>query len=138
MPATFAEKSRKLLRKIFMFAGAGCISLLFQACYGVIEDSNYDEITISGRVRCKETQKPIPGINVTIQSIKSDTAWDRTSAIGYFVIFVPKEDARFTIEFEDVDEEYNEGWFLTKTEEIEVSKNKRQYDIDIFLDKISE
>jgi len=35
---TISEKSRKLLRRIFMVLGVAAISLVFQACYGMPMD----------------------------------------------------------------------------------------------------
>ena len=31
----FSEKSRKVLRKIFLFLGVSAVALVFQACYGM-------------------------------------------------------------------------------------------------------
>ena len=40
---TVAEKSRKLLRKVFMVLGVAAISLVFQACYGMPMDWDWDD-----------------------------------------------------------------------------------------------
>ena len=37
----FSEKSRKVLRKFFLFFGVAAVSLVFQACYGMPMDDYY-------------------------------------------------------------------------------------------------
>ena len=41
--ATFSEKCRKMLRRIFIILGVSAISLMFAACYGMPIDDGEQE-----------------------------------------------------------------------------------------------
>jgi len=56
---TISEKSRKVLRKIYLFFGAAVISMLFAACYGMPMDCWED----CKDPCCKPPNKEIPNGN---------------------------------------------------------------------------
>ncbi|MCL2270991.1 MAG: hypothetical protein FWC24_06575 [Treponema sp.] len=40
--ALFLQKTRRVLRKVFLFAGVAAVALLFQACYGPAPAYDYE------------------------------------------------------------------------------------------------
>ena len=58
-------KTRNLLRNFFAGISLTAAAFIFQACYGMVEDTEYD-LNLSGTVKSKITNMPIKGIKVTV------------------------------------------------------------------------
>jgi hypothetical protein len=103
------EKSRKLLRNIYMVLGAGAISLLFQACYGGPMDDMLDE-EIQGQVVSKKSGEGINGIAIYVKDAYS--GYLQSYDNGSFHLYLPRqEDKTYPIIFTDIDGEDNGGRF---------------------------
>jgi hypothetical protein len=122
-----SERCRKILRTIFRGISVSVVSLIIQACYGVIypdEPEMYgmpypeygipppsEETSIYGKVVAKETGKPIFGIQVSVEETEY---WERTDKYGRFNLWVPVQE-EYKLKFEDVDGPYNDGLFKKQT-----------------------
>jgi len=102
---SITERCRKILRTIFRGIGVSAVSLIIQACYGVMPPE--EESSISGKVVAKETGKPILGIQVSVEETEY---WERTDKNGYFSFWVPIQEV-YVLKFEDIDGPYNDGLF---------------------------
>jgi len=118
---------RKILRKLYQSLGLGAVAMVFQACYGIPADNQ--ETGIYGLVKSGADDKPIPGIDVTVQGFKS--GHERTSKDGYFSFIVPRQKS-YILKFEDVDGSYNGGLF--KSKELTVTLTDASRSLDIYLD----
>jgi len=121
------DRFRKILRTVFRGIGVSVISLILQACYGVMYPDEPGgaygmpapaygpepprEITIYGKVTAKETGEPIFGIQVTVEETE---LLERTGLNGNFYLQVPIQEV-YKIKFEDVDGPYNDGLFKQQT-----------------------
>jgi len=121
------DRFRKILRTVFRGIGVSVISLILQACYGVMypdEPVAYGmpapaygpeppprEITIYGKVTAKETGEPIFGILVTVEETE---LLERTGLNGFFYLTLPVQE-EYKIKFEDTDGPYNGGLFKQQT-----------------------
>ena len=123
------NRGRKILGKIFRVISVSVVSLILQACYGVMfPDEPYAEYgmpapaygmppdepyyvqqtVIRGTVVAEKTGDPIFGIKVSIEGTSYSA---RTDLEGYFYISgVPVQDV-YNVKFEDVDGIYNDGLF---------------------------
>ena len=141
-----AEKHRKLLRKIFLGIGAAATALGIQGCwffpapkYGMPDAPEYgmpypeQDVVIQGQVLSAATDKPITGINVSLQNNAS--LYDRTSITGYFYIYAPRQDS-FVLEFEDVDGPFNGGLFQRKEKEISLTDTDTSF--KVYLTEVTE
>jgi len=119
---SITERFRKVLRTVFRGIGVSVISLIIQACYGVMypdEPAAYgmpppaygplpvEEVSISGKVVAKETGKPIFGIQVSVEETELSK---RTDENGFFNLIAPIQEL-YKLKFEDVDGPYNDGLF---------------------------
>ena len=119
---SITERFRKVLRTVFRGIGVSVISLIIQACYGVMypdEPAAYgmpppaygplpvEEVSISGKVVAKETGKPIFGIQVSVEETELSK---RTDENGGFYLTAPVQET-YKLKFEDVDGPYNDGLF---------------------------
>jgi putative lipoprotein (rSAM/lipoprotein system) len=112
------ERWRKILRMVFRGISVSVVSLIIQACYGMIPPDEWaeygmpppeylQETSIRGKVTAKHTGEPIFGIKVSIHGTEY---WDRTDKYGNFYFWVPIQD-EYKLKFEDVDGPYNGGLF---------------------------
>ncbi|MDR0495069.1 MAG: hypothetical protein LBG95_05515 [Treponema sp.] len=120
-----SERCRKILRNVFRVVGVSVVSLVIQACYGVMyPDEPYpeygmpppdyiQETTIRGKVTAKETGEPIFGIRVSV-NVGQTEYWERTDKDGLFYLRVPVQDI-YELKVEDVDGSYNGGLFKEQT-----------------------
>ena len=113
-----SEKSRKILRKIFMGLGAASVSLLFQACYGMPQGG----VEIFGTVTSKTDDAPIPGIGISTDGspdyyINGQAVYTYvTNEYGNFHLY-PREQSSYTLTFTDIDGPAN-GSFKTLTKTV--------------------
>ncbi|MDR2942577.1 MAG: carboxypeptidase-like regulatory domain-containing protein [Treponema sp.] len=120
-----SEYYRKIIRKIFRGIGVSVVSLVIQACYGIIPpDEPYaeygmpcppdyvQETSIYGKVRVKGTGEPIFGIKVSIEETEYSK---RTDENGDFYIYGLPAQEKYKLKFEDVDGTYNGGLFKKET-----------------------
>jgi hypothetical protein len=111
---------RKVLRTVLRGVGVSVVSLILQACYGVMypdEPVAYGmpapaygmppDLSISGKVVAKETGKPIFGIQVSVEETE---LMERTDKNGNFYLYAPIQET-YKLKFEDVDGPYNDGYF---------------------------
>jgi len=106
-----SEKSRRVFRAVYRGLGVTAISLVFQACYGPVQDYyamygmppdiQYEELYIRGYVKSKKTGEPISGISIWIKDITVNYNYS-TYDMGRFSFYLPKQD-EYTIVFTDVD-----------------------------------
>jgi hypothetical protein len=120
-----SERFRKILRAVFRAVSVSVVSLVIQACYGIMyPDGPYpeygmpppdynQEATIRGRVTAKETGAPIFGIRVSV-NIGQTEYWDHTDKYGNFYLLLPAQDV-YELRVEDVDGPYNGGLFKGET-----------------------
>jgi hypothetical protein len=120
-----SERFRKILRAVFRAVSISVVSLVIQACYGIMyPDEPYaeygmpppdynQETSIRGKVIAKETGDPIFGIRVSV-NIGQTEYWDRTDKYGNFSLWLPVQDI-YELKFEDVDGPYNGGLFKGET-----------------------
>jgi putative lipoprotein (rSAM/lipoprotein system) len=126
-----SERCRKVLRTVFRGIGVSVVSLIIQACYGILPPDTIEceygmpaecnqETSIYGKVVSKETGKPIFGIQVSIENIeetkktKKNGYWDRTDKYGNFSLWPPTQKV-YKLKFKDVDGQYNGGLFKEQT-----------------------
>jgi len=78
-------------------------------------DPDYvQHVSISGKVVSKETQKPIFGIEVSIEETENVVEPERTDKNGYFSFYIPVQEV-YKLKIEDVDGPYNGGLFKSQT-----------------------
>jgi hypothetical protein len=122
-----SERCRKVLRTIFRGIGVSIVSLIIQACYGILPPDDpgaaygmpppeygpdyIQETSIYGKVVAKETGEPILGIEVSIEETEY---WERTDKYGYFYFWLPVQE-EYKLKIEDIDGEYNGGLFKGQT-----------------------
>jgi len=117
-----AGRFRKILRTVFRGIGVSVISLILQACYGVMypdEPAAYGmpppdkETLIHGKVTASNTGDPIFGIKVSVD--ETDDRWEYTDKYGCFYFYsIPIKD-EYKLKLTDVDGPYNGGYFKEKT-----------------------
>jgi hypothetical protein len=104
------KRCRKIFKTIFRVIGISAVSFIVQDCaYGIPFPE--DQTRISGKVIAKETEKPILGIQVSIEETEY---WERTDKDGYFILWVPVQEV-YKLKIEDVDGPYNDGLFKEQT-----------------------
>jgi hypothetical protein len=118
-----ANMRRKIIRNIFKGLTLTSSAFVFQACYGTGEDFGADAL-LSGVVKSKITNMPIPGIKV---SIDNQPQYEVTDADGQFEIYV-STDEDLRVCFEDIDAG-EDGAYLPKDTVVQATKNQ-----DIILD----
>jgi hypothetical protein len=115
-----SDRFRKMLRTVFRGIGVSVISLIIQACYGVLPpDINTvaygppppQNNRIRGTVKANETGKPINGIKVSAEEIDSYVLTDKD---GYFYLTVPTQE-EYILKIEDIDGPANDGTFKQQT-----------------------
>jgi putative lipoprotein (rSAM/lipoprotein system) len=133
-----SEKSRRVLRRIYLGLGAATVSLLFQACYGMPIDTPAEYgmphdryVSISGVVRSK-ANAPIRGIKV---SVKDSSSPHFTDTGGNFSIYMPQQES-YKLKFEDIDGPENGGYFKTLKKKIDLDDTGTY--MDIYLDEVDE
>ena len=136
-----SEKRRKKLKKISLGLGTAVMSLLLQTCtskpvfieesmavmYGPAPDFAMD-VSIQGIVLEENTEKPIPGIQVTVKDLSSIVYTDEE---GKFTIYVPQQN-QYQLEFEDIDGPEN-GSFGPASIDIALEENDSTTVWQIFL-----
>lgn len=95
------EKKQQLLRFLFGSFTATALMFVFQACYGMPNDTLY--IYVQGTVVSDVTGEPIPNIEVR-SNTSSDTV--RTDEMGQFFITVPSMTIP-NLTFKDIDQAEN-------------------------------
>jgi len=128
--ASIANRFRKILRTVFRGIGVSVVSLILQACYGVIYPDDIGTggpggaygmpppaygmppyTNIYGKVTASNTGEAIFGIKV---SNEENDDWEYTDRYGRFDFRMPiKETYKF--KFEDVDGIYHGGFFKEKS-----------------------
>ena len=122
---TITGRGRRILSRLFRVISVSAASLILQACYGVMPpddtyaeygmpppDPNYvQHVSINGKVVSKETQKPIFGIEVSLQGTEYMI---HTREDGYFYLDVPYQN-NYTIILKDVDGPAHGGLFQEQT-----------------------
>ena len=121
----FTQKTRKLLRAIYMTVGAGVVSLVFQACYGV------PPAVINGEVLDGNTKKPIPGIKVSPED--SGDYHEITDSNGKFSMYL--YNSTIVLIFEDIDGPLN-GSYQQKT--VKFSDKDTQKKLTVLLQEQNE
>ena len=136
-----SKRPLRMLRKIGKGMGTAAISLLLQTCsskpvfieegmavmYGPPPDYARD-VSIQGIVLSEITEKPIPGIKVSVNDQSSIVYTDEE---GKFTIFVPQQD-QYQLEFEDIDGPEN-GSFGPASKDIALEENDSTTVWQIFL-----
>jgi hypothetical protein len=121
------ERWRKVLRNIFRGISVSVVSLIIQACYGIMPPDEPGLVeygmpvppaygmpsgtSIFGKVVAKETGKPIFGIEVSIEETEY---CKRTHEDGYFDFWIPIQD-EYKLKIKDIDGPYNDGLFKEQT-----------------------
>jgi len=118
------ERCRKVLRTVFRGIGVSVVSLVLQACYGVMypdEPAAYGmpppaygmppNTYIYGKVTASNTGDPIFGIKV---SSEENDDWEYTDKYGRFDFQLPVKET-YKLKFEDVDGPYHGGFFKEKS-----------------------
>ena len=123
------NRFRKILRTVFRGIGVSVVSLILQACYGVIypDDTGNGQggaygmpppaygmppnTYIFGKVTASNTGDPIFGIKV---SSEENDDWEYTDKYGKFNFSLPVQET-YKIKFEDVDGPYHGGFFKEKS-----------------------
>lgn len=95
------EKKQQFLRFLFGSFTATALMFVFQACYGMPNDTLY--IYVQGTVVSDVTGEPIPNIEVR-SNTSSDTV--RTDEMGQFFITVPSRTIP-NLTFKDIDQAEN-------------------------------
>ena len=118
---TITGRGLKILRMVFRGISVSVVSLILQACFGILlpdeptaaygmpspTPPEKQNTLIQGKVRANETGEPIYGIKVSIEGTKYR---DSTDSTGYFSVWVPIQD-NYKIKIEDVDGDANGGLF---------------------------
>jgi hypothetical protein len=122
--ADITNRFRKILRTVFRGIGVSVVSLILQACYGVMyPDDNGpsgaygmpppETITsIYGRVTARNTGDPIFGIQVSVEETEYNK---RTDENGWFYFFDIPIQEKYKLKFEDIDGPANGGLFKGQT-----------------------
>jgi len=139
---TIAGRGRKILGMIFRGISVSVVSLILQACFGILlpdeptaaygmpppSPPEKQETSIRVKVKANETGEPIFGIKVSIEGTKY---WDYTNKEGYFSVLVPTQN-NYRIKLEDVDGPAHGGLFKGQTRTI---KQENTYNtLLIFMD----
>jgi hypothetical protein len=121
------NRFRKILRTVFRGIGVSVVSLILQACYGVMYPDDIGtggpggaygmpppETTTSiyGRVTAKNTGDPIFGIKVSVEETEYNKKTDEN---GWFYFLELPIQEKYKLKFEDVDGPYNGGLFKEQT-----------------------
>ena len=136
-----SEKRQKKLKKISLGLGTVVMSLFLQTCsskpvtigeslavmYGPPPDFERD-VSIQGIVLAESTEKPVPGIQVSVKDLSSIVYTDEE---GKFTIFVPQQD-QYQLEFEDIDGPEN-GSFGPTSKDIALEENDSTTIWQVFL-----
>jgi hypothetical protein len=122
------NRFRKILRTVLRGVGVSVVSLILQACYGVMYPDDIGKgngpsgaygmpppettTSIYGRVTAKNTGDPIFGIQVSVEETEYNK---RTDENGWFSFFgIPIQEI-YKLKFEDVDGPANGGLFKEQT-----------------------
>jgi hypothetical protein len=122
---TIAGRGLKILKMVFRGISVSVVSLILQACFGILlpdtQTAEYgcppplppenQETSINGKVVSKKTGNPINGIKITIDGTGVSA---RTDMDGNFYLWVRIQD-RYKLKFEDIDGSDNGGLFLEQT-----------------------
>jgi hypothetical protein len=132
-----SDRFRKILRTVFRGIGVSVVSLIIQACYGVLPPDvgtvayGMPPPKVNGKVKKEGTETAIQGIKVSDEDSGNYALTDKD---GYFYIFVNERES-YKINIEDIDGEANGGKFKQKT----LTLNKNQInDLSIGLDPDTE
>jgi hypothetical protein len=140
------NRFRKILRTVFRGIGVSVVSLILQACYGVIYPDDdgpggaygmpppaygmpYD-VSINGKVVAKETGNPIFRIQVSVEETEYS---ERTDPNGNFYLYVPSQ-KEYKLKFEDVDGPDNGGQFKRQTWTIKYEDTYRDILVGMDID----
>jgi len=122
-----SDKSRKLLRAFYMLIGAGAVSFVFQACYGV----PHDPVIIDGKVVSKSTNEPVPGIKVSIENDYYKDYYKLSNSKGEFMFTDYSELYEYIFNFEDLEGNYKKHQETVKSDENKIS-------LTVYLEKNDE
>jgi len=76
-------KTRKWLRAIFGTISLTAVAFVFQACYGIDRDCDFDT-HLSGKVRSKTTNLPIEGIKVSVANSVNYGITDKNGDFDFY------------------------------------------------------
>jgi len=120
------ERFRKVLRTVFRGIGVSVISLILQACYGIMYPDEpggaygmpppETTTSIFGKVTASNTGDPIFGIKVSVDETDEEADhWEYTDKYGRFYFnSIPIKD-EYILKLKDVDGPYHGGYFKEKT-----------------------
>lgn len=135
---------RKIARKIFGGISFTAMAFVFQACYGMPDDTElFNEVKLSGTVRAKSTKLPVEGITIAVND--DFNYYGITDKDGNFSFYanVPRKNYysekdgityspnSVNVHFHDTDSIEN-GWFSNRTIIINpVKKDEIKIDIEL-------
>ena len=130
-------KSRKMLRKLFNCFSLTAVAFVFQSCYGMEPDNQYD-VKLSGTVISSATNEPIKGIKI---SVVDGVNYAFTDENGKFSFYASVDDYcgnpdGINVRFADIDGVEN-GHFTDKTVNV-TSDCKDEVKINVALDEVAE
>jgi hypothetical protein len=126
------EKTRIILRNVYVALGTTAMPFLIHAAYGMRQpDPESYTVPVQGRVVSEETGEPVAGIRVRYNNY---TIVD-TDSDGRFFIYVPEEDF-YSIGFVDMDGFENSGFFSYK--HMSISRNEIEDPLSVSLHRESQ
>jgi hypothetical protein len=107
------DHGRKIISRIFRVISVSAASMILQACYGImVPDEESGEYGIQGKVVSRKTQKPIFGIQISVEGTGQQK---RTGEDGYFYLYNLPAQNEYILKVEDIDGPYNGGLFKGQT-----------------------
>lgn len=91
-------KAYKWFRRVLIASSFTTLMFIMQACYGVPEPYDYEEITISGIVVDKDTQEPLKGVQVNCSC--DNNAYSNENGEFSFSCYSEYDDTDYSLSFE--------------------------------------
>jgi putative lipoprotein (rSAM/lipoprotein system) len=121
------SKGRLLLRRFLTALSIGAVAITFQACYGV------PMVTVTGTVKARDTNEPIPGIQILIDE---NEYHEMSDSEGNFELFIERwtSDKKYNkkIIFKDIDGPEN-GEFQDKEMTVDTKVDLNLH--EVFLER---
>ena len=128
----FSEKTRKLLRAIYMGLGASAVALMFQACYGMPLPEG---LHLRGQVLSEGEEEAINGIHISWKD--NETFFTTSSSDGCFSLYISEEEfyssPTKTVVFKDLDGNDNGGNFQTLERKVSYDDNYSPITVSLSL-----
>jgi len=140
-----SDRFRKTLSAVLRGIGVSVVSLIIQACYGVLPPDlgsvaygmPEPRFRFQGTVKANKTGKPIKGIQVSIKEDEEDDYYVYTNQEGFFYISITNPAMEeYILKFKDVDGPANDGLFKETTRTFK--KTDSDILIPIFMDEDTE